>query len=462
MVRVRSGLAVALVAVLVLAACSSDKKTTATGSGSSSSSSSSAVGPLTASFRGVTATSIKIAFVVVDFACLAQFIDNTQGDDEKIIKVFVDDVNKNGGILGRQLEFIFKRSCPLKQDEVAKLCTELTDDAQVFAVLGVYDTEPPGDGTNKLCLSRDKETVQINHILKQAIIEQAKPGLLLTPDIAAERHLDAVLSLLQQQNTLAGKKIALIGDQNAAPPAEPRLKKAAAAMGIQQGSTAVLTITSEETTAAQAQLDSFIEKWKSEGVNALVMAGGAVSAKQFVEKIKAAIPNMLLITDITEVRGQAQDEVKAGKNPNPYEGMLAADGPSALETFNSTAVQKCVKTYEDATGEKVIAPDKLNEGQSGVGAPKRIEVYIGVEDRCTELSVLKQIAEKAGANLTNDTWTAAVDSFGKISLPNSPFSSFKKGKYDADDAFRLVSFDSSIAGGGDFKPLSELKDIGNG
>jgi hypothetical protein len=231
-------------------------------------------------------------------------------------------------------------------------------------------------------------------------------------------------------------------------------------LGIQQGSTAVLTITSEETTAAQAQLDSFIEKWKSEGVNALVMSGAAVSAKQFVEKIKGAIPNMTLITDVTEVRGQAQDEVKAGKNPNPYEGMLAANGPSALETFNSAPVQKCVKTYEDATGEKVISPDKLNEGQNGVGAPKRIEVYIGIQDRCTELSMLKQIAEKAGANLTNDTWTAAVDSFGKISLPSTPFASLKKGKYDADDAFRLVSFDSTIAGGGDFKPLSELKDIG--
>ena len=459
MVRFRSGIVIALAAVLVMSACSSDKKTASTGSSGATSSSSGSVA-LTDSFRGVTKTSIKVAFVVVDFKCLEQFIDNNQGDDEKIIKVFVDDMNKNGGILGRQIEYVFHRSCPLKQDEVAKLCTDMTDDEQVFAVLGVYDTEPPGDGTNKLCVSKEKATVQINHILKQSIIEQAIPGLLITPDIAAERHLAAVLNLLQQQRTLAGKKIALIGDQNAAPGAEPQVKAFASAAGIQQGSTAVLSITSEETTAAQAQLDSFIEKWKSEGVNALVMAGAAVSAKQFVEKIKTAIPDMQLITDVTEVRGQAQDEVKAGKSPNPYEGMFAANGPSAQETFDSPGVQACVKTYEAATGEKVVAPKDLGAGQTGAGAPKRIETYVGIEDRCTELSMLKQIAEKAGANLTNDTWSNAVDNFGKITLPDTVYASLHKGKYDADDGFRLVAFDSSLPGDGDFKPITDLQDIG--
>jgi len=34
-----------------------------------------------------------------------------------------------------------------------------------------------------------------------------------------------------------------------------------------------------------------------------------------------------------------------------------------------------------------------------------------------------------------------------------------KGKYDVDDGFRLVAFDSSLPGDGDFKPLTELKDI---
>jgi len=164
-----------------------------------------------------------------------------------------------------------------------------------------------------------------------------------------------------------------MADQNSRTGAEPLVTKFAQDAGLQKGSTAVLSITSEETTAAQAQLDSFIEKWKSEGVNALVMAGASVSAKQFVEKIKGAMPDMQLITDVTEVGAQAKDETKAGKKPNPYEGLLAADGLSAQENFETDSVQKCIKVYEDATGEKVVAPKDLAAGQEGTGAPKRVE-----------------------------------------------------------------------------------------
>ena len=73
--------------------------------------------------------------------------------------------------------------------------------------------------------------------------------------------------------------------------------------------------TRDTSSAAQAQLDSFIEKWKSEHVNAIFMAGLDVSAKQFVEKIKAALPNALLLADADSTAEPAQDEVKAGKTP---------------------------------------------------------------------------------------------------------------------------------------------------
>ena len=142
--------------------------------------------------------------------------------------------------------------------------------------------------------------------------------------------------------------------------------------------------------------------------------------------------------------------------------MLSGGGETAQEHFLSEGVQKCVKTYEAATGEKVIAPEDLGEGQTGEGAPKRIEVYIGIQDRCGELDLFKQIAEKAGPNLTNDTWTAAVNGVGKIKLNSTQFASLHEGKYDADDALRLVAFDSTIPGNGDFKPLTDLKDIGSG
>ena len=206
MVRVRSAVAVLLAAAMVMAACSSDKKTAATTASSSAA-------PLTASFRGITATEIKIGVAVVDFACIAQFVDFTQGDAEKIVNALVGDLNKNGGIGGRQVKLVIKKLCPLNPADTAAACTSLTDDEQVFAVIGIYDT-PPSDGAQQLCIAKDKSTVLIDELTTGKTIEGATPGLLLTPHIAPERQLKALLSLLKQKDTLKGKTVALLADQN--------------------------------------------------------------------------------------------------------------------------------------------------------------------------------------------------------------------------------------------------------
>ena len=58
-------------------------------------------------------------------------------------------------------------------------------------------------------------------------------------------------------------------------------------------------------------------------------------------------------------------------------------------------------------------------------------------DYCNELFMFRTIAEKTGTDLTNANWTKTVDSFGKIDLVSTDIASLCKGKYDADDAFRL-------------------------
>jgi hypothetical protein len=69
-----------------------------------------------------------------------------------------------------------------------------------------------------------------------------------------------------------------------------------------------------------------------------------------------------------------------------------------------------------------------------------------------------QIAERAGPDLTNSTWTQAADNFGEIQLPETVYGSIHTGKYDADDGFRLVAFDSTIGSKGDFRALSPIED----
>jgi branched-chain amino acid transport system substrate-binding protein len=407
--------------------------------------------------QGVTKDEIKLGIAIIDFSSIKDFIDYTFGDTEAISRVFVDYINKNGGINGRKIVPVYKEYPPIpggKPDPLS-LCTAWSEDDKVFAVLGVF-IDFTGQG--QLCLAKEHKVIHIGHELDQPWIDEAPGGLMLTPDATKETVAAAVVSLLSSTGRLKGKTVAVVGDKNNESRINdvivPALKKAKAKMG----STAVLNITGTDTTAAQAQVDSFVEKWKTEGVNTVFLAGNLVSAKQFAESIKAGLPKATLVTDTDTALDQAKGEQEAGKNPNPYEGMISGTGLTQSERWanKSPILQQCVDIYEKATGTTVPGPDERATTSDG----KQINTDQAVTDACGDLFMFKAIAEKVGPNLTVKNWQKTVDSFGKIDLPPDKFASLCKGKYAAEDSFRLVAYDSSLGTAGDWKTLTPVKDEG--
>ena len=82
------------------------------------------------------------------------------------------------------------------------------------------------------------------------------------------------MSLLGNEGTLKGKTVAVLAaDDNEGPHQVDGRTRAEDAWTSSAGRTAMLTISGTDTTAAQAQLDSFIEKWKSENVDSLIILG---------------------------------------------------------------------------------------------------------------------------------------------------------------------------------------------
>jgi ABC-type branched-subunit amino acid transport system substrate-binding protein len=451
MAKLRSSV-VLLVVLMVAGACgsSSKKPVTAPTTTAPAAATTTTQAQLTDSFRGVTSTTIKIGVAIVDYDCIKQFVDFNHGPQQAVEQSFIDNINHHGGILGRQIVPVYKTYCPIQPSVALDACQSLTQDAKVFAVLGVFAPTSPAA---QLCLSRDHQTILIGHELQQATISQAPPGLLLTPDITDERRVNVLMSLLKQQGTLTGHKVGILADQDSQVPVGSVVKPALQSMGIQQGTEGVLTISGTDTSAAQTQLDSFIERWKSENVDTLFLAGLNVVSKQFVEKIRAQMPKVLLLADgESAAHDAAQGEVTGHKNPNPYEGIISANGPPDEDVWNTASVQNCAKIYEAASGQTVLGPNEVKPGPDGHTA----QTYQAVEDFCGELDMFKQIAVKAGADLTNTTWTAAVNGFGPIQLVGSTYASLHQGKYDASDGFRLVSFDSTIPPQGEWKGLSSI------
>ena len=92
------------------------------------------------------------------------------------------------------------------------------------------------------------------------------------------------------------------------------------------------------------------------------MAGLTASAKQFVEKIKAATAQGALDRrrGLDGAAGPGRGE--GGRTPNPYEGMLGTTGQITSERWanKSPLLQQCVDIYEKATGTTVPGPDEAD------------------------------------------------------------------------------------------------------
>lgn len=408
--------------------------------------------------QGVTKDSIKVGIAIVDYDSIKAFVDFTRGDQQKIAQTFVDYINEHGGVDGRRIIPVYKTYPPIpgREPDPLSLCTSWAEDDKVFAVLGVFIDFT---GQAQLCLTREHHLVHIGHELDQPWIDAAPGGLLLTPDGTKEQGAKVLVTLLADTGRLKGKKVAVLASKDGEQRAEGTIVPALRARGVKLGSTGIVTVTGPETQASMAQLEAFIERWKTEKVDAVFISGLDMTSKGYVSTIKQALPKALLMTDASSTVHEASDEVVAGTKPNPYDGMLSVLGLTASERWakKGPQLQQCVDIYEKASGTKVLGPteEKVVDG-------KKIQVDVAVTDFCTELFMFRTIADKVGANLTTASWQKTVDHFGSIDLASTPIASLCKGKYAADDAFRLVSFDPRIGESGDWKPLTPVRDASGG
>ncbi len=449
---------VAAIAV-TLAACGSSSKT---GGGSTSSTTAASGVTTTTGFkqtdtslgRGVTATTIKVGVALVDFDCIKQFVNSIRQDQETIYRAYIDDINAKGGIAGRKIVPVFHTFCPIGTTGTVTLCTQFAQDDKVFAVIGNF-TDSSNDGASQQCLAKTQKTVLITY-LTETQMALSPPGMIVCPCTAPERQDKALLNLVKAAGTLDGKKVAVLASSSSQKAVKTIITPGLKALGVKTGTTAFLNVASSDTQQAQAQLASFLERWKTEGVNALFVSGENVASQQFIEKVKKAMPDVTLLTDVSDSLSFGQQEVTAGIKPNPYDGVLVAGGYQAVDYEKSANWTYCKTIYKEQTGKTAPGPFTVVPGPDG----KTIDTYGSINDACQILSLFHDIGEKIGKNLNTANWVGAVDTYGDITnRGGGPYASLHTGKYDFDDTFQLQEFDSTIAPKGNWKPLSEYQDV---
>jgi ABC-type branched-subunit amino acid transport system substrate-binding protein len=451
-------------AVLGLAACGSSSKQTKAGGGPTTATtvplaSVTTLPPSTTLGVGVTPTEVKIGVALVDFNCIKQFTDAIRENQQQIYQAYIDNVNANGGVAGRKIVAVYKSYCPIGSAGALSTCTSLTEDSKVFAVIGTF-IDFSGDA--QTCVAKQHDRVLMTFNLTKAIIDRSPPGMMILPGTTPERVAAIMFDLMKTQHTLDGKKVAAVGDPTTANIVNKTIVPGLKALGVSTGQTAILNVGTADTTAAQQQLDSFIERWKSEGVTGIFMSGDLVSAKQFVQKIRQRMPDVMLLVDTTDVLDSgAKQFTQEHVKPNPYEGIITAGGPTAAEYDKSANWKTCSDIYQKAFGQ---APPNAEAVVPLPGSPgKTLDTYGVVNDACQVVTMFKDIANKVGKYLDNTNWQNTVNTFGPIeNLGSGVYASLHAGKYDVDDTHRLEEFDSSIPPSGNWKAITPLQDVSGG
>ena len=443
--------------MLVAAACGGSAKqgapTTTRPTGRPASGATTSSAPADTSLgRGVTSTQIKVGVMMIDFSCIESFVDSVEPDQQRAFQVYFDDINAKGGINGRKVVPVFTTYCPLQLATELTACTSLTDDNRVFAAIGTF-YDPNGDA--QLCFAKEHRTIIVGTPLTQTIIDRGPPGFMLTTDITPERRLRVIMALLKKEGTLVGKKVAVVDIAADHARVKSVVTPALRDLGVRRGADATLTIAGSDTTAAVTQLDSFVEHWKSDGTNALILVGEEVSSKQFVERIKGAIPRMELISDTTSVLDGARDEQKAHVSPNPYDGILTAEGQTGIEHTKTPHFAYCRDIWEKATRVKVPSPNVVVKLPNG----KQNDIYSEVEDACASTTFFATIAKRVGPFLNDTNWVRTVNDFGSIDDTSTIYASLHRGKYDADDTYGLVSYDPTVGDAGDWKHVTPVQNV---
>jgi hypothetical protein len=402
---------------------------------------------------GVTATQIKLGVALIDYKCVESYVDSIYVNQETMWNYYFKNINEHGGINGRQIVPDYKEICPVQSAAALSACTSFTQDDHVFAVIGsMYDTS----GDAQLCISKQNKTPLITDSLTQDIISKAPPAMLITPDITADRQLKVVMTLVKSHHILDGKTVAVLTETDATSRVKAVVDPVLTSIGVKQGREAVLTITGTDTTAAQSQLASFIELWKTEHVNALILVGAAASSKQFINEVKNAIPDMQLVADTTSVEDGGQDDVKAHIVPNPYDGIITAEGRIGLEHSKTKNFRYCNDIYKAATGSALPLPNVVVKLANG----KQNNIYGNAEDACSFITMFQDIATRVGKDLNVPNWVSTVNNFGPIKVMNTDYASLHTGKYDADDTYGLVQFDPNLKPIGEWKHLTPVEDVG--
>ena len=402
--------------------------------------------PRTASYRGITEDTITVGVSMLDFAALVELNLSPAGwgDQKGIWEALIADLNANGGINGRTVEAVYEFYNPIFTEDANRVCTALTEDNEVFAVLGGF--VGPAAGTADPCITGLNETILVGGGINAAELEQSKAPW-YHPDPTVESTTDNLIGLLIETGRLTeGMPVYVIAGR-AAEGTIDGVIDSLEAHGADVVGRSIIEANDGETLAQNQQLEVILERFQESGAEAIMIDGNPAATIRGLGL--AGLNGQFPVW--TNNSGGLNNLGETITDKSIADGVLTAMGPTDSEIYADPLYQSTCNDVIAATIPEadLRAPTEYQtEDENWFNSTRRA---------CRHLSLFVQIATAAGVNPTQDSFKAAADGLSDFVMPGGA-ASLSATKFGASDLFRLAGFDHTEGDGGTV-PVTDLIDI---
>jgi len=348
---------------------------------------------------GVTDDSVKVGVTYVDLESLGDIVSLDHGDYEVAYDAIAESVNAEGGIHGRQLELVFAPVNPVGTEGAEAACLELTEDEQVFVVVGFFIDDSP------LCYLETQETALIGGTMTPERLERAAAPW-FTHESSTDLQTEVIRAMAE-----AGELDGTVGIY-VRPGEEEQMDDIVVPLldelGIEVAETAVLDAPPDDVAAGNAATQVIAERFESAGVDQVLLLGTAGLAWASGAEDLDYRPKLLL-TDPNSMLAFINDT--GGRDLTLLDGAVTGGlYGGAANQFDLPAMQECVEIVRDAGG---------TVDDPGEAAPDAPETWVSTFNACNNIRLLTALLEAAGEDLNYGTFAAGSEGL-EVQLPNEP------------------------------------------
>lgn len=392
------------------------------------------------STRGVTATTINLAFPLANLDALASTYgfagDVEYTEQAKAIHLFVNQINDSGGINGRKINPIISSYNPANDASMQALCDDWTQgNPAVFAVLDGLGTY---EGADQLCVTQQGHTPFLSQwTTVSTFTQEGSPYLWWTgPDDAA--LLQAIVAWGKSQGTIEGtaKLGVVVGDRASDQTALhqyllPDLRRVHVTPVVE-------TIPAQTSESAATSSDStlVVEKLREADVTSVIplIPFNAFLPMLVAQTQQQYFPKLLLSdyeNSIESSLGLLQTPF--GKAINGQEGVTTEtlggiDDPRPYAQGGyDPGVRNCWNVWHKAYPE--IPKGNMNDD---------IEEQGPVQGWCQEIHLFAQAAKAAGKTLNRRTFVTAMSQIKNFPGGYSPVLTYGPDKFYGPTQYQVV------------------------